>query len=29
MGVYSLAEGAPLKTAGFAPDQAGFEQATS
>lgn len=29
VGVHSLAEGAPLKTAGFAPDQTGFEQATS
>ncbi|MGQ9860592.1 MAG: type II secretion system protein [Thiobacillaceae bacterium] len=29
VGVHSLAEGAPLKTAGFAPDQAGFEEAAS
>lgn len=29
VGVHSLAEGAPLKTAGFAPHQAGFEEAAS
>jgi type II secretory pathway pseudopilin PulG len=29
VGVYSLSEGAPLKKAGFPPDQAGFEEAAS
>lgn len=29
VGVHSLAEGVPMKTAGFSPDQEGFEAATS
>lgn len=29
VGLHSLAEGAPLKTAGFPPHQAGFEEASS
>lgn len=29
LGVYSLSEGTPMKTAGFAPAQEGFEAATS